>query len=169
MSNDERFQEIKEKEIKRLTTPLNYPKGIFSYNKIPKDCEGQPARKRLWDKRYVLEPKPGILSDDEILIYASESKQASKIRLKRGIGNILDKKNVYENYTAIPIFLGCGLCVSLFIGYMGFQESFSLGLLVISLGVLLIVIGALGYIYIFYIKDYMDPLYKQKLEEQKNY
>ena len=30
MSNDERFQEIKEKEIKRLTTPLNYPKGIFS-------------------------------------------------------------------------------------------------------------------------------------------
>lgn len=59
------------------------------------------------------------------------------------------------------------MCVSLFIGYMGFQESFSLGLLLISLGVLLIVIGALGYIYIFYIKDYMDPLYKQKLEEQK--
>ena len=111
MSNDERFQEIKEKEIKRLTTPLNYPKGIFRYNKIPKDCEGQPARKRLWDKRYVLEPKPGILSDDEILIYASESKQASKIRLKRGIGNILDKKNVYENYTTIPIFLVSGLCV----------------------------------------------------------
>lgn len=167
MSNDERFQEIKEKEIKRLTTPLNYPKGIFSYNKIPKDCEGQPARKRLWDNRYILEPKPGLLSDDEILIYASESKQASKIRLKRGIGNILDKKNVYENYTTIPIFLVSGLCVSLFIGYRGFQESFSLGLLLISLGVLLIVIGALGYIYIFYIKDYMDPLYKQKLEEQK--
>lgn len=62
MNDDERFEELREKEIKRLTDSLGSE-----------------------------EPVKGILTDDEILKYAGNSVSASEIRLKRGIGNKKDK------------------------------------------------------------------------------
>ena len=61
MNDDERFQEIKEKEITRLTTPISYPKiGNFSLRVVgAKDCEGNPVPMiRGFRNRFVLEPKP---------------------------------------------------------------------------------------------------------------
>ena len=66
MNDEERFEELRENEIKRLTNTDE-----------------------------TLEPKKGILSDDEILIYAGESEEAARIRLKRGIGGFNDKWKIY--------------------------------------------------------------------------
>lgn len=49
---------------------------------------------RLSGSSKVLEPVEGLLSDDEILIYAPKSVVASKIRLSRGMGGIIDKSKV---------------------------------------------------------------------------
>lgn len=98
MDDDTRLQELKEKEIIRLTTPLSYPKvGKFTLQVGARDCEGNPAQKiGGFRNKYVLEPKPGILSENEILMYAPESKEASKIRLSRGNGKFSDKTSLYS-------------------------------------------------------------------------
>lgn len=156
MNDDERFQQIKEKEITRLTTPIDYPKfkGI-SFNVAPKDCEGNsvPLIRGLWN-RYALEPKQGILSDDEILMYAPESKAASRIRLKRGIGTQSDKSAVNDGLVISYVF------IILFLVIMGLPV-FILGNLIVKAVILLIAIIVIGvYVYVMYIKDYSDPNYK---------
>lgn len=52
--------------------------------------------KRLTDSLGEEEPVKGILTDDEILKYAGRSKYASEIRLKRGIGDLSDKRKVHD-------------------------------------------------------------------------
>lgn len=89
MEENERFQEVKEREIKRLTTPLTYKKEAFGLVRAAYDCEGQPVECTYkgyalnHTGKYILEPKPGILTDEEILMYAPESETAAKIRRKR--------------------------------------------------------------------------------------
>ena len=68
MDDDAHFQELKEKEIQRL------------------------INRNGWSN-----PKKGILTDDEILIYAENSYSAAEIRLKRGIGTQSDKALVHDN------------------------------------------------------------------------
>ena len=64
-------------EIKRLTTPLTFDK-LNAY-----DSEGNiiTCIETINEVGYVIEPKEGILSDDEILKYAPKSKAASRVRL----------------------------------------------------------------------------------------
>ncbi len=85
-------------EIKRLTTPFTF-KDSKAYdidgNKI--DCV-----EKLSEIRFPIEPKEGILSDDEILKYAGDSKAAAKIRLKRGSGGIAD---VFVIHDSLPWLL----------------------------------------------------------------
>ena len=69
MNDDERFKEIKEKEIQRLI------------NSLGKE-----------------EPVKGILTDDEILKYAENSKKASNIRLKRDVEMKLIKEKLMKTY-----------------------------------------------------------------------
>lgn len=137
MNDDERFQELREKEIKRLTTPLTRGKGDKAY-----DCEGNRVEMSFFDSKHIPEPKKGILSEDEILIYAGESKEASRIRLKRGEGNFNDKLKIYENYLLIEflIFLPGFVLIA-------FSFWFWIALVVISLSVL---------IYLLFIKDYAE-------------
>lgn len=137
MNDEERFEELREKEIKRLTTPLTYGKHNKAY-----DCEGNPVEERAFGNKHILEPKKGILSDDEILIYAGESKEASRIRLKRGEGNFNDKLKIYETYLLIEflIFLPGFTLIA-------FSFWFWIALVVISLSVL---------IYLLFIKDYTE-------------
>ena len=108
MNDEEHFQDLKEKEIKRLTTPLTH-----TNNKVY-DCEGNPIETSFFGNKPFLEPKKGILSEDEILVYAGESQEASRIRLKRGEGTFNDKVAVYDHYIVVEVFLflpGIMLCV----------------------------------------------------------
>lgn len=68
MNDEERFEELREKEINRLI-----------------ESEGSAT------------PIKGILTDDEILKYAGDSLTASEIRLKRGIGTQADKSRVHDD------------------------------------------------------------------------
>ena len=163
MNDEERFQQVKEKEITRLTTPKNYPKlGGFTFRVAPKDCEGNPVPMiRGFRNRYVLEPKPGILSDDEILMYAPESKEASKIRLKRGIGTQSDKTTVNGDLIYI-------LSISIIFLFMfGIFALIFDNLIVKLIFALIIIIMIASYVYVMYIKDYVEPQYKQTLKEEK--
>lgn len=136
MDDKERFQELKEKEIKRLTTPLTH-----SNNKLY-DCEGNYIETSFWDGKPFLEPKKGILSDDEILIYAGESKEASRIRLKRGNGTLNDKLTIYNTYLLFELLLFLpGFTLMLFSFWLW------IGLVIISLGIL---------IYLLFIRDYAE-------------
>ena len=164
MNEGERFQQIKEKEIIRLTTPMSYPKlGGFTFRVAPKDCEGNPVPIiRGFRNRFVLEPKQGILSDDEILMYAPESKESSKIRLKRGMGTQSDKTTVNGD-------LICALSISLvFLLLFGIFLLISGNLIVRFISALIIIIMIMPYIYVMYIKNYTEPQYKQSLKEEKS-
>lgn len=89
----------KAQEIKRLTTPLTF-KNSKAY-----DCEGNliSCVETLSEVRFIIEPREGILTDDEIMQYAPESKKASEIKLRRGYGNIQDALLVHES---LPWLLG---------------------------------------------------------------
>ena len=52
MNDENRFKELREKEIKRLTTPLTYGKHNKAY-----DCEGNPVEERAFGNKHILEPK----------------------------------------------------------------------------------------------------------------
>ena len=86
-------------EIKRLTTPLTFK------NKKAYDSDGNLIgyTETMSDVRLIIEPKKGILSDDEILQYAPLSKAASEVRLKRGLGNSQDVLYINES---LPWYLG---------------------------------------------------------------
>lgn len=84
---------LKAQEIKRLTTPLTF-KNSKAY-----DCDGNPIScvETLSEVKFIIEPKEGILTEDEIMQYAPDSKAAAKIRLKRGLGNMEDVLLVHES------------------------------------------------------------------------
>lgn len=89
----------KAREIKRLTTPLNFD------NSKAYDSEGNLINcvETLSEVKFIVEPNENILTDDEIMQYAPDSKAASRIKLKRGIGNSSDLLLVNES---IPWLLG---------------------------------------------------------------
>ena len=93
------IENSKASEIKRLATPLTF-KNSKAY-----DSEGNVIKciETINDVRYIIEPREGILTEDEILQYAPKSKAASKIRLKRGLGNNNDVLLVHES---LPWILG---------------------------------------------------------------
>ncbi len=164
MNDEERFQQIKEKEIKRLTTPLTQPgalgKLVFQ---APRDCEGNPVQPTfgMGGKKFILEPKPGILSDYEILMYAPESKEASKIRLKRGEGDKSDKSRIHSNMYLI------GVLIVVFLFNLGLIALISNNLNIRILFFLILFISVGFYIYIMYIKDYTESRFKQDLKVEK--
>lgn len=93
------IQNPKQHEIKRLTTPLTIKDSkVYDDGGKLLNCV-----ETLSDVRFINEPKEGILSEDEILQYAPESKAASQIRLKRGFGNNSD---VLLINNSVPWILG---------------------------------------------------------------
>ena len=92
-------ENTKAREIKRLTTPLTF-KNSKAY-----DCEGKAIKcvETLSEVKYIIEPREGILTEDEIMQYAPDSKAASRIRLKRGFGRMEDVLLVHES---LPWFFG---------------------------------------------------------------
>ena len=90
MNDEERFEELRENEIKRLTDSLGSE-----------------------------EPMNGILTDDEILKYAGNSIAASEIRLKRGNNNFQDKMKIHGDTLSIMWIVGL-LPIGMTVGVMAF-------------------------------------------------
>ena len=129
----------KSDEIKRLSTPLTF-KNSKAYDDNGKIIN---STETLYDVRYIIEPDENLLSDDEILQYAPQSKSASKIRIKRGTSDISDILLIHES---LPQILGLLyvilICISIPIFYMG--NKF------IMLGLLIVYIVPLIYLYIIF-------------------
>lgn len=150
-------EELRKKEIKRLTSPLTYKKGKLFTKAY--DIEGNEVQKNSnQNNEFIMEPKQGILTDDEILKYAYKSDVAAKVRLKKGIGTFEDKKNLHR--LSIFYVMWIGLMAFFFMLIFGLDSSNTL-LLILSAVTLFIVIGYP--IYILFLKDYTSEEYKTKL------
>ena len=158
MDNNEHIQELKEKEIKRLTSPINYAKGTWKTASAAYDCEGNEidSISTFNGKKYIMEPKKGILSDDEILVYAGDSKEASKIRLKRGIGDFGDKKNLHQNLISTILSIEFLLFVSI-----GVSLLILLDWIYKLIIVIIFLLPLLFLAYLLFIKDYTEIQHNQ--------
>lgn len=93
-------EDLKKEEIRRLTD-LNQ-RGFFNRN---------------------IEPRKGILTDDEVLKYAGDSKLAAKIRLKRGISSFHDDK-LAINWDFIVLSIVSGILLSVPFIFYGLGRYF---------------------------------------------
>ena len=147
-------EELREREIKRLTSPLTYKKGRFSTKAY--DIEGNEVQRNVHqNSEFIMEPKQGILTDDEILKYAYKSKVAVHVRLKKGIGTIEDKKILYGkdifDYWSLSLIFG-----GMFIAFLGMFVHHLFFLLFPVM-----IIGLAYYtVYVLYLKDYTSIEYK---------
>lgn len=137
----------KAKEIKRLTTPITFK------NSKAFDCDERliSCVETIVDVRFIVEPRKDILTDDEILQFAPESKAASKIKLKRGRGSNFDVLLINES---LPWFLGIYyvtiICLTI---PFSFTYNF-IGLLAL----LILFIIPFGYLFrVFNLKRYIKP------------
>ena len=110
MSNEN----TKADEIKHLTTPLRFEGSKAFDNSGKIIC----CTETLYDVRYIIEPREGILSDDEILQYAPQSRAASKVRLNRGLGDLSDILLLHESLPQIlGLFYIILICISVIVIY----------------------------------------------------
>ena len=156
-------EELRQREIKRLTSPLVYKKERLSTKVY--DIEGNeiPVTQKI-DNEYVLEPKQGILSDDEILKYAYKSKVAAEVRLKRGINDINDKKLLYGDEILMYWLLTILVAGPLLIGWGLIFHYICLIIFIIILAILIYYTA-----YVLFLKDYTSQTYKTKpqIENEK--
>lgn len=137
----------KAKEIKRLTTPISFK------NSKAFDCDDRliSCVETIVDVRFIVEPRKDILTDDEILDFAPQSKAASKIKLKRGRGSNFDVLLINES---LPWILGIYyvtiICLTI---PFSFTYNF-IGLLAL----LILFIIPFGYLFrVFNLKRYIKP------------
>ena len=154
---------LREREIRRLTSPLIYKGKILT--KVY-DIEGNEIKRNTnRNNEFIMEPKQGILTDDEILKYAYNSDAAAKIRLKKGIGTFEDKKNLHRLSLFYVLWIGL---LSFFLSLpLSFGTS-NFALEIVSLIILLVTIGYP--IYILFLKDYTSNENKIKtiIKNNKN-
>ena len=84
-------------EIRRLTTPITF-KDSKAYDS---DGNRVDCVETLSEIKYIIEPKAGLLSDDEVLQYAPDSSCASRIKLRRGLGDISDILSINNSLIGI--------------------------------------------------------------------
>ncbi len=169
-TNSEYIQDSQNKE-----NNYNYTKNYNTYEyKNNTTNLKEKEIQRLIDSLGKEEPVQGILTDDEILKYAGNSKTASKIRLKRGIGNQSDKSKVNNINTRyiilyVPIFLivltlfVCGFTITL----NSYGAIFFIFIFFMMIGYLCIGGGYIVYcVYTMYIKDYTEPQFKQNTQKE---
>ena len=144
-------QTPKSNEIKRLTTPLTIRdfKAYDSKGKLLKCSE------TLSDVRFIVEPDENILNDNEILQYAPQSKSASKIRLKRGFGNVHDVLLVHES---LPWILGLYYAVLISISIPVTFSKNTFGMYIV---LVLVILPLLYLYYIFNFKKYTGRTVKE--------
>ena len=123
-------------EIKRLTTPFTFKdsKAYDSSGNLLNCVEG------LTEIRYPIEPKQGILSDEEVLKYSGDSKAAAKIRLNKGIGGISDVFVMHDCLmAALALYYTFLLCVTFLVVYGGNK--------IVMFAVLILAVLPLAYLY----------------------
>ena len=151
------IENSKANEIKNLTKPLSF-KNSKAY-----DSNGNNIKcvETLADVKFIVEPKEGILTDNEIMQYAPQSKAASRIRLKRGFGDSSDILLVHESLPwALGLYYVILICISLPILFY----KVLIGMIV----VLLLFIIPLFYLYItFNLNRYDDSNVKKQVETTK--
>ena len=145
-------------EIKRLSTPLTI-KDSKAY-----DDGGNliNCSETLSDVRFVLEPTPGILTDNEILQYAPQSKAACEVRLKRGAGSISDVLFLHESIPWVFAFYYVVLISLSVIVVFGGNKLLMFVLLILF-------VLPLAYLYLtFNVNRYPKKAIKQTQKAQKN-
>lgn len=121
------IENSKAHEIKRLTTPLTI-KDSKAYDERGNLLN---CTETLSDVRFILEPREGILSENEVLQYAPDSKAASKIRLERGIGDLSDVLLIKESLPWIlAIYYVVLIPIGIIIGF-GASKIFLLVILIL--------------------------------------
>ena len=82
----------KDQEILRLMSPVQ----IVDSKAF--DVDGRPLTciETLSELKYIIEPKKGILTDDEILKYAPDSMAAAKIRIRNDVATLDDYHLAYS-------------------------------------------------------------------------
>lgn len=125
---------------------------------------------RHWWNQKRLEPKKGILTDDEILKYAGDSVTASEIRLKRGMGSFSDKTAVNESNRILVL----GWLVAVYLGFFLMlkilSNELSLTSIIFLIFFFILLVGMVYYtVYLFHLKDYTSFEYKEKLNEKEGY
>lgn len=164
-------EELREKEIKRLTSPLKYNyQGPFLRSVT--DIEGNEIKPRrnptnFFDKSYIIEPKKGILTDDDILKYAGNSKIAAEIRLKKGMNNFSDKKLLFWDNTIVLMIL-----IVIYDGIFTIVTFLAKSYILFAICFLILLITTYYLIHKFYLKDYTSEEYKNKSHiktEELNY
>ena len=134
----------KTNEIARLKAPLKYEGAkVFDSQKNQVTCI-----ETISELRYVMEPDVSLLSEDEILQYAPQSKEAAKIRLKRGIGNNSDVMLINNS---LPWVLGFYYTSLLGIAIPIIYVGSTLGMFFI---ILLVIISLIYLYYVFNLKNY---------------
>lgn len=106
----------KAREIKRLTTPLAF-KNSKAY-----DSDGNRVNcvETLSEIKYIIEPKEGILSADDVLKYAPESRYASRIKLQSGSGSISDIFGINDSIIGIfGVYYMFIICLAIPFAYWG--------------------------------------------------
>lgn len=139
-------------EINRLKSPLKY-RDYKVYDSHGNEIK---AVETFSDLKYIIEPNTNILSDDEILEYAPNSKEASKVRLKRGVG---DSSDVMLINDSLPWILGLYYTISICLAVPVIYGGNRLGMLII---LILLVLPLLYLYYIFNLKQYVDKNAKKQ-------
>lgn len=144
-------------EINRLKSPIKY-RDYRVYDSQGNEVESVETFSSL---KYIMEPDSSILSDDEILEYAPKSKEASKVRLRRGVGNNSDVMLIYDS---LPWILGLYytilICLAIPVVYGG-DKLWMLFILI------LVILPLLYLYYIFNLKQYMDKNAKKQINKSR--
>ena len=144
-------------EINRLKSPLKY-RDLKVY-----DSQGNQIDciESVSDLKYVIEPDASILTDDEILEYAPNSKEASKVRLKRGMGSNSDVLLINNSiYWILGLYYTILICLTIPVFYSGNK----LGMFII---LILAVLPLLYLYYIFNLKEYEDKDAKKQINKSR--
>lgn len=107
---------------------------------------------RLIQSGGTSEPNVTLLSDEEVLKYAPKSYEASKVKLKHGIGDFSDKFHTYEGDLII-------------LGLFGFPII--IGIIVLSpiIGLFIFISVIVFLVYWFFIHDFTSEEYVRGLDE----
>ena len=133
-------------EISRLKSPLKY-KDSKVY-----DSKGNQLAcfETFSDLKYVVEPNSNILSEEEILEHAPDSREAAKIRLSRGVG---DSSDVLLINDSVPSLLGFYYTAAVCLAIPAFYSGIALWMIFI---LILFILPLIYLYYIFNLKQYVS-------------
>jgi len=144
-------------EINRLKSPLKYD-DYKVYDSHGNEIKGVETFSKL---QYVIEPDSNILSDDEILEYAPNSKEAAKVRLRRGVGNNSDVMLIYDSLPwIIGFYYTILICIAIPVFYGG-NKSLMFFVLILA------ILPLLYLYYIFNLKQYVDKSAKKQVNKSR--